>query len=547
MSSDDIERGISRGEFLAGLAGAGATAIGLGGLGVPAAFAGQTQGAVEALAGGKPKRGGTFTLGVLSYGSEENLFPGTAIPNPDCVRDYALYNLLFYPNDGKRLFPLVPGLAVSAEPNKTATVWTLKLRKGVEWHDGKPFTAHDVAYNITHLWNKASRNYSSAFLVGLVDFKGVKVIDKHTLRIPLLKPSAEFPSIFAWFNFGVLQEGATPQSTAHDAIGTGPFMFKSFNPGKRSVFVRNPNYWEHGKPYVDQLVVDSSFTDDSARLNALLSGSINLLASPTLAQVTAQMASRQVQILRSASASNTYAFGFRVDKGPFADNRIREAFKLLTNRQALNNGAFSGLGVVGNDLQGPNTQYFAYDLKPKYDPEKAKHLFKQAGVLGNTFLLPTANALPGMIESSTIWQQQAKGAGVHIKLKVYPAGNYWTTSAGAYVRSSCLQTAQALPSLTGQYRSLIQKGAPYWDTHWGAQAKGGAAATRLIAAAEGALDHAKANRLWAHVQEEQFNQGGYVVWGWLPYIDFAAKNVRGLKASSAFNFNNWRFQDGWLA
>src|ERR1700758_700869 len=124
MSGDDIERGISRGEFLAGLAGAGA-AIGLGPLGnVPAAFAGGPQGAVEALAGGKPKRGGTLTLGVLSYGSEENLFPGTAIPNPDCARDYALYDLLFYPNAGKRLFPLVPGLAESAEPNKTATVWT---------------------------------------------------------------------------------------------------------------------------------------------------------------------------------------------------------------------------------------------------------------------------------------------------------------------------------------------------------------------------------------------------------------------------------------
>ncbi len=66
-------------------------------------------------------RGGTFTLGVLTQGSEENLFPGTAIPNPDCARDYALYDLLFYPNAGHNLYPLVPGLALSAEPNADAT------------------------------------------------------------------------------------------------------------------------------------------------------------------------------------------------------------------------------------------------------------------------------------------------------------------------------------------------------------------------------------------------------------------------------------------
>jgi len=152
-----------------------------------------------------------------------------------------------------------------------------------------------------------------------------------------------------------------------------------------------------------------------------------------------------------------------------------------------------------------------------------------------------------MIESSTIWAQQAQAAGVTIKLNVLQPGNYWTSAGGAYVRPFCLQVAQALPSLTGQYRSLIQYQAPYWDTHWGSQQPGGAAATALIKAAEGAVDPTKANGLWRQVQQEQFHDGGYVVWGWLPYIDFAASNVRGLAASSAFNFNNWRFQDGWLA
>jgi peptide/nickel transport system substrate-binding protein len=547
-------KNLSRRGFLVGAASITA----LGGSGLLAACGGSSSGgsspsaggtasAAAALPGGTPVRGGTFTLGVLTQGSEENLFPGTAIPNPDCARDYALYDLLFYPSAGHNLYPLVPGLALSAEPNADATMWTFKLRDGVTWHDGKDFGANDVVYNLKTLWSDAAKNYSSSFLTGLVDFKGVKAVDKLTVQIPLQIPSAQFPTIFAWFNFGVLQEGATPASTAKNPIGTGPFKFQSFTPGQKSVFVRNENYWEEGKPYVDTLVIDSSFTDNNAMLNALLSKQINLLASPALQQVRQQLSSKQVQILQSPSASNTYAFGMRVDEGPFADNRIRQAFKLMTNRQQLIDGALAGFGTVGNDLQGPNTQFFDASLKSEYDPDKAKSLFKQAGVAGTTYTLPTANVLPGMIESSTIWAQQAKAAGINISLKVLQPGNYWTTAGGAYTRPFCLQIAQALPSLTGQYRSLIQFNAPYWDTHWGQQKQGGKSATDLILSAEAATDESKAAGLWNQVQQAQHNEGGYVVWGWLPYIDFAGSNVRGLAASSAFNFNNWRFQDGWIA
>jgi peptide/nickel transport system substrate-binding protein len=219
----------------------------------------------------------------------------------------------------------------------------------------------------------------------------------------------------------------------------------------------------------------------------------------------------------------------------------------MTNRQELVEGALAGFGTVGNDLQGPNTEFFASDLKPDYDVDKAKFLFKQAGVAGKTYILPTANVLPGMIESSTIWAQQATAAGIDIQLKVLEPGDYWTSAGGAYVRPFCLQIEEPIPSLTGQYRSLIQLNAPYWDTHWGEQRPGGQAATALILAAEAAIDPTRANDLWHQVQLEQFTEGGYVVWGWLPFIDFAANNVRGLAASSGFNFNNWSFQDGWLA
>lgn len=501
-------------------------------------------GALTALPGGTPKKGGTFTVGVISGGQEENLFPGTAVGTPDFVRDYTLYNLLFYL--GESITPLVPGLALSAEPNKDATVWTFKLRDGVTWHDGKPFGADDVVYNFQALWSSATANFSSGFLTGLVDFKRVRKLDRLTVEVPLNMPAAQFPTIFAYFDFPVVQNGATPKSTAKNPIGTGPFKYVSFSPGSQSVFEANPDYWESGKPYVDKLVVDSSFTDNNAIFNALLSGKINLF--PTLPLVTAreQLSSKQVQILASSFAAESYMFLMRVDKGHFADNRVRQAFKLLVDRQAMIDGAWAGFGTPAYDLLAPGTQYYASDLKVTPDVEKAKSLFKAAGVLGETFVLPTSDFLPGMVESSTILAEQAAAAGVKVVVNTVSAATYFTPAGGFLTRDFGMEVDQPVGSLLVAYLSEYTLGSPYPDTHWGKQA-GGAADEKLISRAIGATDPTQAAALWRQCQLQQFDQGGYLVWGNLPYVDAASNNVRGLKAGAGFSYNNWRLQDGWIA
>jgi peptide/nickel transport system substrate-binding protein len=312
------------------------------------------------------------------------------------------------------------------------------------------------------------------------------------------------------------------------------------------VFEANKDYWEPGKPYVDKLVVNSSFNDTNALFNALLSGAVNLY--PTLPLVTAreQLSSQQVQILSSSFAAESYMFMMRVDKGPFADNRVREGFKLLVDRQAMIDGAWAGFGTVGNDLLAAGTNYYASDLKRVQDVEKAKSLFKAAGVLGDTFVLPTCNFLPGMIESSTILASQAAAAGVKVEVNTTSAATYFTPAGGFTTRPLGLEVNQPVGSLTTAYLSELTLTAPFQDTHWGRQ-PGGAAAEKLISDAIGAADHSRAAALWHECQKQQFDQGGYLVWGNLPYVDAAASNVRGLSAGAGFSYNNWRLQDGWLA
>lgn len=498
---------------------------------------------LTALPGGTPKRGGTFTVGVLTGGQEENLFPGTSVGTGDYVRNYNLYNLLFYL--GPNISPLVPGLALSAEPNSDATLWTFHLRSDVEWHDGKTFGADDVVYNFQSVWSDPNADYSSGFLTGIVDFKNVKKLDPLTVQVPLLQACSELPTILAYYEFPLVQAGATAKSAAVQPVGTGPFRFKSFTPGQRSVFVANPNYWEEGKPYVDTLIVNSSFTDPTSIFNALLSGSVNLFPSLPLVTARQQLTSKQVQILQSPTAAQSYMFLMRVDQGPFADNRIRQAFKLLVDRQAMIDASWAGFGEVAYDLLGPGTPHYASDLKLEQDVDKARSLFKAAGVLDHTFELPTCNFLPGMVESSTVLAQQAKAAGINVTVNTTSAATYFTPAGGFLTRPFGYEVDQPVGSLTAAYLSEYTMGAPFPDTHWGSQ-PGGAASEKLIAQAIGATDASTASNLWRQCQQQQFDEGGYLVWGNLPYVDAAANNVRGLTAGAGFSYNNWRLCDGWL-
>ena len=356
---------LSRRQLLFGAAGAG-LAIGAGDLLLRSGPAGASSLAngLTKLPGGTPKRGGTLRVGIITSGSEENLFPGTAAANPDMSRCYSLYDYLFYLPSGKDLYPLEPGLALVGRIERCGGCMDDQASPRRHVARRKGLHREDVVYNFQNLWGNAASNYSASFLDGLVDFKNVKALDSLTVQVPLVTPAAQFPSVLGFFNFGVLQEGATAKSVATNPVGTGPFVYKSFTPGQQSVFTANKNYWQTGKPYVDSLVIDTTFTDNTALLNALLSGNLDCVVAPALDQARTLLSSKQVQVLESECPSQTYMFGMRVDKGPFVNNDVREAFKLLVNRQDIIDGALAGFGGVGNDLMGPYTPYFASSLKP---------------------------------------------------------------------------------------------------------------------------------------------------------------------------------------
>lgn len=536
-SASRQEQLVSRRRFIAGgLAGAGALALSA------CSSTGTQSDSSKGGAPNKPVRGGTFTVGMITGGTAETLNPGLTIATVDTFRCEQLYNLLF--DVGPDIKTLIPRLATGAEANKDATVWTFHLRPGVEWHDGKSFGSDDVVYNF-QLWGRSS-NYNNALFASIVDFKGVRKRGPLTVEVPMLRPVAQFPSILSFSEPFIVQAGATDASFHANPIGTGPFKFESFTPGTQSVFVRNPNYWEGGgKPYVDRVIINSSFTDDNARANALLGGQVNVLSVVAPSVASAQKSNPDVQIL-SAHSPDPYVILMRVDKGPFADVRVRQALKLIADRPALVKEALDGWAVPANDVIGVGTKYYLNLPVPHQDIEKAKSLLKAAGHSNLSFSLPTSNALPGFIEAATIYAQQCSQAGVKVIVNTVPTSTYYTSAAGFLTRPIALDSGTTYQSLTALYQSWYATIAPYNETWWGHQ-RGGAAAEKLINDALGELDPSRAAELWREVQMQQYTQGGTLAFANVDYIDAITPKIHGLRTTPARNLNNGRLLDGWIS
>ncbi|HEX4465671.1 MAG TPA: ABC transporter substrate-binding protein, partial [Solirubrobacteraceae bacterium] len=373
--------------------------------------------------GGTPTTGGTLRIGLLSAGSSETLDVRKPFNFPDFIRIFQLLDPLFFQGPHGSMSP---GLATEAHANSDFTKWTLKLRDGIVWHDGSPFTADDVVFTIQQSWGaKEGLNYN--LYKPVIDFNAVRKLDKLTVEIPLHRSVAEFEQLCYTQASHVIKAGTTDWNKP---IGTGPFKYESFTPGTESVFAANRDYWQSHKPYVDKLIIDSSFTADPARLNSLLAGEIDIVPSVPPALARAQEASKKV-VLGNQHGSAFISLTMRVDADPFKDVRVRQAMKLIPDRATIVSSALDGFGTPGNDAPGNTLQYWASDLTATHDPEKAKSLLKAAGQESLSVKLYTAGVLAGMNETATLFAQQAQAAGVNVSVvKDDPATYYSEGSPG---------------------------------------------------------------------------------------------------------------------
>jgi peptide/nickel transport system substrate-binding protein len=229
-----------------------------------------------------------------------------------------------------------------------------------------------------------------------------------------------------------------------------------------------------------------------------------------------------------------------VDTPPFDDVRVRQAFRLIAGRPQLVEIAQDGFGTIGNDLFGKGFPYYDTSLPQRQqDLEKAKSLLKQAGHGSLSVTLNTSSVAPGMLESATAFATQAKGANVTVTLNNIPAADFY---GSGYLKYGFGQTQWNADTLPQWMEQAVVKGAPYNETHWDVPSF-----NKMFNDARAELDATKRQTLYDDLQSILWNEGGYLVWGFVPFIDGLAQNVRGASPNPAQDLSNYMFREYWLA
>ncbi|WP_319534362.1 ABC transporter substrate-binding protein [uncultured Vibrio sp.] len=360
--------------------------------------------------------GGKIRVASLSSSTSDTLDPAKGALSTDYTRHYMVYNGLTKFDEH-----LVPHMELAESiDNENATIWHIKLRQGVLFHDGKELTSEDVVYSL----NRHKDPAIGSKVMGLAEqFKTIKAAGKYEVTIELQSPNAELPSILAVSHMLIVPAHVSDLSKG---IGTGPFKVKNFKPGMQTVVVKNENYWKPGLPYLDEITL-FAIPDEPSRVNALLSGEVHVINNVD-PRSTQRIAASQGHQFVNAPSGNYTDLIVRQDMMPGKSAEFTEAMKLLMDREQIKSAIFQDFAVVGNDTPiAPGARYFNSELpQTQYDPDKAKYLVKKAGLADAKIPLVASTAATSSVEIAVLMQQSAAKVGINIDVQTKPADGYWS-------------------------------------------------------------------------------------------------------------------------
>ncbi|MFN2587396.1 MAG: ABC transporter substrate-binding protein [Actinomycetota bacterium] len=312
---------------------------------------------------------------------------------------------------------VVPGLATEWTTSEDGTEWTFTLREGVEFHDGEPFNADAVCFNFDRWFNftgsfqnPAATYYWQTVFGGFAktdpdsgahtesNFKSCTVDDEFTVTIALNKPSSSFLAAMALTNFTFGSPKALQQYDADEGrvnaegifratgtygtehpVGTGPFMFESWERNQALTMVKNPNYWNADEQGNVETLIFQPIPDNAARLQALQTGEIQGYDLVEPQDFETIQADENLQLLERPAFNVAYV-GMNQAKKPLDDIEVRKAIAHAINRQEVVDAFYAGQGEVATQFMPPALFGYADDVTTyEYDPEKAEQLLTDAG------------------------------------------------------------------------------------------------------------------------------------------------------------------------
>jgi peptide/nickel transport system substrate-binding protein len=482
---------------------------------------------------GKPRRGGELRVAMVGGTPDDTLEADAAYNFPEVMRNFALYNgLVALDASGKKISM---DLAEEVSSSSDAMTWTIRLKPGITFHDGKPLTAKDVLFTLNRIADPKLLLSGYSALTA-VDLGGAKIMDALTLRLPMKTPYATFVEQIANnYYFGIVPEGYDPAKP----IGTGPFKFESFTPGEQSVFARNENYFKNGLPYLDKLTIIDSFQEPTAALNALQSGTVDVFENAP-PQLSKQVEGDSALHTLISAPGLWVPFTMRADVAPFDDVNVRQAFRLMIDRNEMLASAVGGLGVVANDVYGLHDPCYDSSLVREADVEQARSLLKKAGQENLTVELVTAPFAAGAVESAQVLVQQAKAAGVTVNLRNTSVTAFFSN----YLKWPFAQDFIAYDPFISLVAQTSIPGAPFNETHFNDPKF-----NSLYAQVNKTIADATRCDLKTQMQQILFDSGAYIIPSFNRTLDIMSTKVNGFAADAGTGIplGNGDWENAWIS
>ncbi|WP_026118071.1 ABC transporter substrate-binding protein [Nocardiopsis salina] len=448
----------------------------------------------EGAATGTPADGGVLRIARPPASQAETLDPADSLSAYEYLG--ALYNRLVRMDDDGET---VPDLAAEWESDDEGTIWTFRLREGVDFHDGTRFTSADAAYTLRRLLDPDLASPQATVLTPLLSSEGVHTPEPGVLQVELDTPNFEFPALLTNYHCYVVPDGSG-DSIGESGIGTGPFRLEEFSPGGRGRVVAHDDHWE-GRPVLDAIEM-FAMTDIQARTNALLAGQVDLLSQTNLDFATARVvaASDRATIARSVNAQ-WYVLPMLTTAEPFTDVRVRRAMKAAYDPVHLLDVALQGTGVLGEDNPvPPDTPYWAEHTIER-DPDRARALLSEAGRDGLQVDLYTSTYDPVFTPMALAFRDSVADAGIDVRVRNASADSYYTQIwMQRPLMATYWYTGRPADQLLNQ---VFRSGSSYNETAWSAPDF-----DDLLDAARSTADEDRRRRLYQDAQRLVAEEGG---------------------------------------
>ena len=339
---------------------------------------------------------------------------------------------------------LVNKTVESWEANDDLSVYTMTIRQGMQFHDGEAVEAEDVKYSIERMLSAES---SAPVKSTLAYVESIEAPDAHTVVFNLAGSNTGFPRDLTDYHLRVLPSHIDYSQIIDGSIGgSGPFIKISHNASEKTAYIRNSNYWEGDKPYIDQLVL-FYMPEVTTRIEALRAGAIdyntlgddlsqvgwfndhdtiNVLQIPTAAIRNMTMDNREPGMyIRPGSTDETDL----IEGGSvFHDKNLRKAVQYSYDRTFVKDAALFGTGFIANDHPvGLQDQYYwEGQTQVDQDIEKAKGYLAAAGYPDGIDIELDAMEPGGLLNMALAFKESAAAAGINVTVNNHPRDTYWT-------------------------------------------------------------------------------------------------------------------------